>query len=75
MNPLSVLLFWPFMLVGKIMATLQLPAPPSPLNLFPFQNPLQPKQSSYENLEEWEVVRDKNGRIQSIKVHRSAKES
>lgn len=30
---------------------------------------------SYNNLEEWEIIKDKDGRVKGVKVHRDAKET
>jgi len=29
----------------------------------------------YNNLEEWEILKDDNGRVQGVRVHRNAKET
>lgn len=36
--------------------------------------PSRPRSASYENIEEWELVKDEKGRLEKIVVHRSAKE-
>ena len=50
-----------------------------PITLYLTKNqttmPIQQPKTYYENTEEWEIIRDKNGRTQGVRVIRKAKEA
>ena len=50
-----------------------------PISLYLTKNqttiPLQHTKTFYENTEEWEIIRDKNGRTQGVRIIRKAKET